>query len=402
MGAQEQLLDAEQQQLRQNIRKLYVYRVLLGLMFPVATIVLFWQKHGMNLTQVMVLQSLFAIAMVCLEMPSGYLADVIGRRKTLILAGYSNSVAIIVYSVGDNFFHFLIAELFFAFGFAMISGADAALMYDTLQAIGEEEQYKELYGKYFFYNLFAVGGANIIGGLIATISFRLTFYATLPCFLLAVVTAMSFREPPRKTLQVQQGYTKELLNILRYCFFQNLRLRWLIIYSGFIIGANNAALWFYQPYFKLCGLSVAYFGVAFASYQIVAAISSKYASNIEQRFGAKLSLWALVFLVGIGYFLMGSVVFLLSFTFAFFHQFTRGFSRIVTSDYINQLTESDIRATVLSAQNLIMRIFYALLLPVAGKIADETGIVPALNILGVTTILVGIVMLVVMHKKKVF
>ena len=402
MKPQTLILEDERQQLRRNIWKLYMFQILFGLHFYLPTIVLFWQKHGMNLTQVMVLQSLFAIATVCLEIPSGYLADLLGRRKTLIFAGYSNLAAIIVYSIGNNFFHFLLAELFFAFGDAMISGADAALMYDTLLTIGEEERYKEIYGKYFFYQLIAIGTANIIGGFIATISFRLTFYITIPCFLLSAVTAISLQEPPRKTLQIQQGYTKELLKIFKYCFLQNPQLRWFIIYSGCIMGVNTAALWFYQPYFKLCGLHVAYFGVAFASYQIVTAISSKYAAKIEQQLGLRTSLVTLVVLVSLGYFLMGNIVFLLSFLFAFLHQFARGFSQIIMSDYVNRQTESDIRATVLSTQNLIMRLFYALLIPAAGMIADMTGIVSALNILGVTTILVGIVMLGILHKEHVF
>ena len=55
------------------------------MLFPVPTIVLFWQRYGMSLTDIMVLQALFAFAMVVLEIPSGYLADIVGRRKTLIL-----------------------------------------------------------------------------------------------------------------------------------------------------------------------------------------------------------------------------------------------------------------------------------------------------------------------------
>ncbi len=140
----------EQNTLRRNIQKIYWYRVLQGMMFPVPTIVLFWQQHGMSLTLVMVLQSLFALTMVVLELPSGYLADVVGRRKTLILAACSTFMAIVIYSLGQHFFHFLAAEIFFAFGFAMISGADEAFIYDTLQALDETDRYQEVYGKLFF------------------------------------------------------------------------------------------------------------------------------------------------------------------------------------------------------------------------------------------------------------
>lgn len=87
---------------------------------------------------------------------------------------------------------------------------------------------------------------------------------------------------------------------------------------------------------------------------------------------------------------MSYFVFLLSFTFAFFHQFARGFSRIVITDYVNKLTESDRRATVLSVQNLIMRLIYAMMIPFAGKMADATSIVDALNVLGIATMVTGV------------
>lgn len=323
--------------MRRNIHKIYWYRALLGMMFPVPTIVLFWQQHGMNLTLVMVLQSLFALAMVMLEVPSGYLADVIGRRKTLVLGACSTFAAIVVYSQGQHFYHFLAAEMFFAFGLAMVSGTDAAFIYDTLQALGKADRYQELYGNLFFYNTVAVGVSSIIGGWLASFSFRLTFYAVYPFFLAAIMIALSFEEPPRKTLQAQQGYLRELLNIFRYCFVQNARLRWLMLYSGLVMGVNQAAVWFYQPYFLVCGLEVAYFGLAFASFQIVSALCSKYAYRVERWLGAKYALIILVILTASGYFLMAYVVFLLSFIFAFTQQFARGFSRVVVSEYINRV-----------------------------------------------------------------
>lgn len=56
---------------------------------------------------------------------------------------------------------------------------------------------------------------------------------------------------------------------------------------------------------------------------------------------------------------MSNFIYLFSFSFAFIQQFVRGFSKPVITDYINKLVSSDIRATVLSAQNLVGRLFYA-------------------------------------------
>ena len=48
---------------------------------------------------------------------------------------------------------------------------------------------------------------------------------------------------------------------------------------------TQVAFWLYQPYFKFSGMDIAYFGVFFASFQLVSGISSKYAHKIEKIFG---------------------------------------------------------------------------------------------------------------------
>jgi MFS family permease len=310
-------------------------------------------------------------------------------------------LAIIIYTQGRNFWHFLMAEFCFAIAFACISGTDAALIYDTLAALSKETEYQKIYGKLYFYSLFAIGGSSVAGGILGSFNYRWTFYATIPCFSAATAVAATMTEPPRKKLVARDGYARELWRILGYCFVRRPRLRWLIIYSGIVLGLNQAVLWLYQPYFTVCTLPVAYFGVAFASYQVFAALSSKYAYAVERRLGSRYSLISLAIAVSAGYIFMGYAVFLLSFLFAFFHQFARGFSRIVITDYVNQLTDSDIRATVLSMQNLIMRLMYALLVPLVGHIADLAGVVPALRILGILTIVVAGILLVVLKQVDV-
>jgi MFS family permease len=48
-------------------------------------VVPFYESNGLSMKDIMILQAVYSVAIVVLEVPSGYLADVIGRRKTLIL-----------------------------------------------------------------------------------------------------------------------------------------------------------------------------------------------------------------------------------------------------------------------------------------------------------------------------
>jgi MFS family permease len=109
------------------------------------------RENGLSLTQVMLLQSIFAILTVILEIPSGYFADIYGRKRTLIIAGIMGVMAMTTYSLGYNFLHFLIAEIFFAINVSFTSGTTSAFIYDTLQNLGKEKEYKKIWGNALFY-----------------------------------------------------------------------------------------------------------------------------------------------------------------------------------------------------------------------------------------------------------
>lgn len=375
--------------------------MLTGMFFAVPVFVLFWQENGLNLTEIMLLQSIFALSTVILEVPTGYFADIHGRKSTMIIAGITGLLAISIYSIGHNFFQFLIAEIFFALSISFSSGTKSALVYDTLKELGKEKQYKKLWGNLLFYGMMSLAVSSIIGGFIGKINLRYTLYASIPFFALPVLITLSMKEPQRHKLVIQKGYTKELLNILKTTFIHNKKLRWIIIYSGVVYAFNQAALWLYQPYFILSGLDIAWFGFVFSSFQLVAAFTSKYAHKLEEKLGQKYSLAMLILLVAFSYFLMSNFVFLFSFSFCFIQQFVRGFKNAVVTDYINQLTVSEIRATVLSAQSFIGRLIYAIIIPFIGWVADVYTLVQALTILAVTTLTSGIVILIILRKDRV-
>ena len=387
--------------IKSNIWKMYLYTFFISLSFFTPVIVLFWQDNGLSLTKIMLLQSIFSIAVVVLEIPTGYFADVFTRKRALVIASFSVFFSMLVYGFSSNFYQFLIAEILWAVGMSFISGTDSAFIYDTLKDIKREKEYKKIQGNVFYYGFIAMALAHISGGFIGKVNFRYTFFVTLPFLFLMIILSFTLKEPERHKLIFKKGYLSELLKIIKFSIIKNKKIRWLIIYSAVIVGFNGAVLWFYQPYMKLTGLDIVHFGFVFAAFQIVAAVSSKYAYNIETRLGRKHSLIMLVILIGISYLLMGHFVYLFSFSFAFIQQFVRGFYKPVITDYINNLISSDIRATVLSAHNLMGKLFYALIIPFIGYIADVYSLIQSLIVLGITSLIIGIIVLIILHKNKI-
>ena len=86
---------------------------------------------------------------------------------------------------------------------------------------------------------------------------------------------------------------------------------------------------------------------------------------------------------------MSNFVFLFSFIFALFIQFVKWFSGVVISDYVNKLTDSEIRATTLSVKSLIEKIIFALVTPFIWWLVDVYSLEQALMISWIMVLVFG-------------
>lgn len=376
--------------IKSNIKKIYLFEVLEWMFFSVPVIVLFWQENWLSLTEIMILQSLFAIITVLLEVPTWYFADKYWRKKSLIISAFSGFFAIVVYSIWTNFFHFLIAETFFALTVSFASWTVSALVYDSLENVWEEKKYKKIWWNIWFYTALSLAFSNIIGAFIWEINLRYTLYASIPFFALTIPIAFSIYEPKRQKEIYEKWYIKDLVKILKTNILDNGKIKWIIIYSWTIYAFNQTALWLYQPYFKLTWIDIIYFWIIFASFQIVSGFSSKYAYKLEEIFWEKFMLLSLIFLVSISYFLMSNFVFLFSFSFCFIQQFVRWTKKTIINNYINDYTKSSVRATILSVESFFSRLLYASVIPIIGYVWDIFSLQFALFILFVTSFLAWI------------
>ncbi len=161
-----------------------------------------------------------------------------------------------------------------------------------------------------------------------------------------VAIAYSLDEPKRKRLKARPlGDFKEILGIL---FRKRRDVLYLMIFAAFLFTSMQTGFYFYQPYLVAGGLSIASIGAVFATFNLIAAASSKAAHSWEERLGFNKTLMALVGCLMAGYILMESFIAPFSFAFIYLHQIIRGIYNVVTQDYIHKRIESKFRATILS------------------------------------------------------
>ncbi|MBP7708661.1 MFS transporter [Candidatus Pacearchaeota archaeon] len=384
------------EKLQQNIPKFYLFSFLQDCMFVIPVIVLFWQQNGLSLTDIMLLQSIFAIAIVFLEVPTGVIADKWGRKNSLIVGSILAFVSITIYSLGHSFSEFVIAEILTAAGVCFFSGADSAFLYESLKQVKQEKNFKKVNGNARSLGYLAGALAAIIGGLVAIKNIRMNLYLEAVFMFILIFVAISFKEPKHSKKLEEKNYWQHTLNCLKEAG-KNKELLFLVLFSGLLASFLKITLWFYQPYMKAVGLGIAYFGIFWATFALFSIGGSKFAHNIEKKLGETKSLWLIVLLPTLATIFMGITPFLFGIFFIYLHQFVRGFNLPVIQDYTNRRLSSNKRATLLSIQSLAGSLLFVILSPLFGWIADTYSLNTSLILVG-STFLIFFVLLIYWKK----
>jgi MFS family permease len=386
--------------IQSNIGKIYIIKALRWFMLIMPILVLFFQENGLSMKEILILQSVFSIAIVVFEIPSGYFSDVIGRKITIIIACILGFAAFIIYSFAYSFKEFLIAELILGFSSSFLSGTDSAILYDTLAQIKKENLYKKIEGRLLAIGNFSEATASLLAGFVATISLRTPFFIETALMFFTIIVAITLVEPKRRRFKSPEGNIKGIMKIVKHSLHYHHEIKWLIIYSGFISASTLTMVFFIQPYFQLVDLPLVYFGIIWAILNVSVGIFSLYAHKYEIKLGRKKALISLIIFPFIGYLLLSITKSLWSLIFILPFYFTRAMSYPILKDYVNKLVSSDIRATVLSVKNLVSRIIFAIVGPIIGWLTDVYSLQLALMTSGLIFLFFSVSSIIFLHKHK--
>lgn len=358
--------------IRSNIRKIYVLEALQGAIFLIPVLIPFYKENGLSLTQIYLLEAIFALEVILLEIPTGYLADRWGRRNTLVAATIFWCAGWLWYGAGFSFTHFLIGELLMAIGSSLSSGTTEALTYDSLAELGETQRYRHVAGLRSFFMMFGEACASILGGLIAFWSLRFSAWLTFGTTIFGILMAISLVEPHRHKLQSGE-HMKEIWKICMNTLLHNVPLRSIIALHAVISAMTLSLFWLTQPYQIAIGLPLAFFGVTHAAIVTCGALAARKTHVISKMIGDRSFLILIALTVIVCYVALGSVSALWGIAFFFLGRIAWGFLSPLTSDMTNHMTSSDVRATVLSIRSLSGRILFAAVIPFLGLMADQSG-----------------------------
>jgi MFS family permease len=378
-----------------NIWKLYVIKTSKWMALFMPIIWLFYEENGLTITDLFVIQAIYSVTIALIEIPSGYLADVLGRKKSMVIGTFFGFLGISTYSLSFGFDGFLLAALCLGIGQSFISGSDTALMYDSLVELDRSDDFIKLEGRTISMGNLAEAAAFIIGGFLAEISLRTPFYYQVGIALIGFIIALLLVEP--KVHRLDDGKSKPWKNIkkiIHYSIVENNILRAYIFYSAVIGAATLTMAWFSQPYFKSLDIEIFYFGLIGAGLNLAVAIPAFYAHEIERKINTN-TLLSLIFLLIIAcYFAVAYINTLWGLLVLLLFYITRGVATPVLRDYMNRQIPSNMRATVMSIRSFIIRILFASTSPILGYMADLYSLQYALYLSGTLFLFFGLIILI--------
>ncbi|MHA6764890.1 MFS transporter [Streptacidiphilus sp. PAMC 29251] len=172
-------------------RPFYMYAVLSNALFQRGVFVLFLYQRGFSAEQVALLQTLLFLVSGLAELPTGIIADRIGRRASIVIGQLLVAACLLGQGTFSNYWVFLALFMGQGVGMACVSGSDTALLYDLLVRRGATAGYVKIKSRYIMLGTVTSGVAIVLGGQLQHISWGVVYVGSAACLVLAVVVLMS-------------------------------------------------------------------------------------------------------------------------------------------------------------------------------------------------------------------
>lgn len=359
--------------IKHNIIKMYFLKGVLWFMLSMPIIILFFKENGLSLTEIMTLQAAYSLTVALFEVPSGYLADMFGRKSCIVFSTIFSFVGFLFFCFFSGFYYFLVAQILVGFAGSLISGSDSAIIYDTLLQINNKDSYAKIEGRNYAIGNFSEATAGIFGGFLAVSSIYLPVYAQTAFIFLSIPIAFTLVEPEIKNITSSKNSLHSIFILVKSTFVENSKLRWLIVYSSAMGVATLSMAWFSQPFFIAIDLPLVLFGIFWALLNFSSGISSYNSHFFSNKFSYRALIYFSV-IMSLSFFLLAFSIITYGLVFIFIIYFLRGIVTPILRNEINKITSSNIRATVLSVRSFIIRVSFAILAPILGFIAEHNSL----------------------------
>ncbi|MFH1767428.1 MAG: MFS transporter [Patescibacteria group bacterium] len=277
------------QRLKRNPRLLFWGKALTELKTLNAIVVLFYLHRGVTFEQVFYLTLAWSVVTLIFEVPSGYLADKIGRKKTLLLGSFILAGAFSIMWFAHGFWMFILVQSLISLSYSMFSGTEEALLYDSLKELKEESKLTQYFGrlqsaKNIFKIFVPAIGAFIAKDLLES-QFQILIGIEIMAIILSFIVLLFLAEPKheRSVEDYEKGIFSDSLDLIKS---QPMLLRVAMNRTLFFIA--SVLVWrAYQPMFVDFGFTAIWFGVFYVLMQASVFLISWFSEELKGWLGLR-------------------------------------------------------------------------------------------------------------------
>ena len=379
--------------MNRNVKLLYAFSFFDPFMIVIPVWVPYLATQGITMRQFMELQAVFAIVILCGEVPTGLLSDLWGRKKTLLLGSMLKAVSFSLLPLWSSYEGFLFYHLTMGIALSMISGGDVALLYDShLAAGGGRSRGTAVFGNMKLAGQTGAAVSALVGGAVVVLSYGHLLWANAILSWIPTLLVLGVTEPPAVPNSAKKR-SGDFKAVIATTLLRDGTTR-LVFLNLIVLGtAGLVMVWTRQKYWQDIGVPLAYFGVLDAGYQLLIGFAGRSAALASARYGRPPLLAAVGVLPIIGYFGMALFFGWAGIVFGLLIQIGRGLGDVLLLTALNERMTSAFRATVISLAQLGTRGSFALLGPLVGYGIDAWGLPSVLSALGILFSIVFVLLL---------
>ena len=360
-------------------------------LFQAVYFVYYGERAGLSLAVILALQSFNTGLRATLDLPFGALADRVSRRLCLVASSSSILLGAAVLLVWPSLPGACAAETLFAIASALRSGADSALLHDTLRAAGRLEEYPHAESRGQAFASLGSGAAAVLGGVLASVDLTLPYVVTLLTAGAGAVLAWTLDER-RVAEHVSPGRGR--MRAAARLAWRTPAIRWTLGVAVLAVTSSHVYFYLQQPYLRAAGVPLALFGVVFAATKLVTALVAGSAHRIDESLGQRTTVAAMAAVPVCGLGAMAAVSGPAGALLILTRGLLDGLWMPLVNVYLNRLVDSRVRATMLSLQSVLARLVLSAVLAVLGIATARLGLPATLAAVAAAVAAAGVALLV--------
>lgn len=328
-------------------------------------IIFLWRNDiGMTQAEVGLSQTYFAIAVLLLEVPSGWLADRFSRKWANVIGDLGVAIGFLLYAQATSFTEVVICETLLGLSLAFTSGVDDGMVKNYMSVLGRDRVvFERLLAKKTTWTFLLNIVCTALSGPLGMIGVRFVLVLNSVPYIIGGILSLTLVDAGQKLKSAS------IWRVMRNCFADK-RIRWMLVAITLATNISHAILWSLTLIFVQAGVPVWLVTISW----VLNAVSETVGSKLAESHVEKLAYWQKFLIpmcaVSVGLAVIGCSVNLVTIWFYALIGLGRGWIAATLTPGAQNFVADDIQTSFLSLTKSLGRVLYVPLSFVINAVGD--------------------------------